>query len=574
MRSLILLVALLAQPVAAQERERLGMPRLQVGNVSIGRRLTPVEAQVLALADLSRLTPEQQLLTRYIWIREPSADSVRSLSRTLNFIGRGLTMRPVPLAGNKLLRVNLATLTKDVDAELTEIVDWWEEFRFDYNFVQLLTPDMLTVIKKLPKNQWPLAVVRNDKGKFERVELDTLAKADVVRIPTGPQDLIDKLQLATLSAAPVVSKEYFELRATTQFQGADGASGLVYRKVWGGLYYRGAGIKKSSDPNLSDFKFLLKTLGASAEDAAEQRIAVKRSAVAGKQARAIEARPTQVLRVSDGQSVIVATFDVRKDSIDASQSALRTLDGLAYKFDGSEVFFTKPNGLIAAALFNGKGQLVDAVPQEIASDRTVPEPNHTILEPIASCDRCHNSRGNSGWIPADNYVQKLLKKGYDVFGDGSRAQERIDKTLQRLDRQYRGNLTGFFQVARFSLQKATLAATGPWDGPPVTIVTQAAKKLEADSVSYWYSDVTPRQALLELGIDVDEKIATEVLASLLRPDPDSLVYGFNFIPEDVMIASLRVGEGISRQEWAFVYQFAAARARKTIAALAIGAKKP
>ena len=107
-RSTMLAAILLGNEAYAQPREFVGpMPQ-----VKIEKLWTPSDAQSNALADLMTLPAEARPRMRYIWLREPSAEGIKSLTVTLNRISRAQRIfRPTVLADFRLARLDLAFLT-------------------------------------------------------------------------------------------------------------------------------------------------------------------------------------------------------------------------------------------------------------------------------------------------------------------------------------------------------------------------------------------------------------------------------------------------------------------------------
>lgn len=555
-RSVFMLAYLIGNEAHAQQKEFVGPQQ----PARLKRLWTPADAQAAALADLLTLRADQRLLTRYIWLQDPSDEGVKSVSATLNRISRSTTIfRPVPLAENRLVRFNLFQLSFDVDKDLAEITDVWESLRFEPKFNLLLTPDTLKVVLGLPAEQRPVAVVRTANG-FESRALDKLAEADVVRLNASHLDpkTTLTLQAATFSAAPIVSKEYFELRALNSIKDKG-----PFATIFGGLYYEFRNIGKTTKKGQTDLDFLLEGIGATGKRVAEQRVGMFRSGITGKP-RAIDFLPATNLRVGDGQAFVVITDDVKDESIDASQHPIMTLRKQSFKVDGHEVIFSGNNGIQSYALFDGQGALVDVVPDTIASDSTIPAQFPKRLQSASSCIRCHEAEGSDGLKPVVNDVQTLLDRGLDVFGDASDPAKPIFRTIQELGSQYKGHPDKFIRQARFQYQSAMLDATGPWSNTkPTDILKQTAKRLETDTNAYWYGPVTADVAIRELGFAaVPKDQAGLFLRRLLRPDADTLVNGI--LPEDVRIGALLLDLPISRIEWSFVFPFAQARANKEL----------
>jgi len=552
----LLFVPFLPAAASAQPKEVVGpQPK-----VELKRLWTPADAQAAALADLMTLPVEQRLLTRYIWIQTPDPEAVKSVSATLNRISRSsIIFRPVPLADNRLVRFSLAQLSFDIDKDLAEIVSTWEALRFDPKFNLLLTPDTLKVVLGLPVTQQPVATVRNG-NTFEPMALGNLSAQDVVRVVAGHLDAKTafSLQLATLSAAPIVTKEYLEFRALSSIKDKG-----PFATIFGGLYYEFRGIGKAAKKGQTDLDALLDSVGATGKRVAEQRVGMFRSGITGKP-RAVDFLPATNLRVGDGQAFILVTDDVKDESIDATQHAMQTLRKQSFKPDGHEVIFSANNGLQAYALFNGDGGLVDEVPPDIAADTTIPAQFPKRLQSASSCIRCHEAEGSDGLKNVSNDVQTLLERGLDVFGDVSDLNRPIFRTVQELGSQYKGRPDKFIKQARFQFQSAMLDATGPWEKTkPTDIVKVTAARLEKDTSAYWYGQVDAPTALRELGfVAVPKTEAGPFLRRLLRPDADARAFGIQ--PEDVRLGALLMDLPISRVEWSLVFAYAQSRANKQL----------
>ena len=557
LRRLSALFLLMPSAASAQQRAFVGpMPQ-----VKIEKLWTPSDAQSNALADLMTLPAEARPRIRYIWLREPSAEGIKSLTVTLNRISRAQRIfRPTVLADFRLARLDLAFLTFDVEKELEEMAEIYENLRFDPAFNLLLTPDALKVILSLPTTQQPIATVRSG-NVFSLKPLSTLAEADVVRLNAGHLDAKTtiELQATTVSAAPVVSKEYFEFRVSNSIKDKG-----PFSTIFGGLYYDFKGIPKSAKKGRSDLDALLESLGASGKRVAEQRVGMFQSGVTGKP-RAIDFVPATNLRVGDGQSFVVITSDVKDASIDATQHAIQTLRKQIFKPDGHEVIFSANNGMQGYALYDGQGTRVDEAPPDLVMDTTIPAQFSKRLQSCSSCIRCHEAdAASNGLKPVANDVQTLLDRGLDIYGDLTEPNKSILRTVQETAALYKGTPDKFLRQARWQFQSAVTDAVGQWEkAKPTDIVRMAARRWETDSNSHWYGRVDAQVALRELGFGVIPKqAALPMLRQLLKPDQDAKVAGVTF--EDVRIGALMLDMSIGRIEWSLVQAFAQGRASKQI----------
>lgn len=547
------------------------------GKIELRRLWTPAEAQAAAWADLQNIPANQRIFIRYLWNQVPSNEAVQSLSATLNRISRSaLIFRPVPLADNRLVRIDLRSMVFDLK-ELQEVIDAWEFLRFDSAFSLLLTKDMLKVLLGVPKSQQPMARIKEQKGFRELPISDLdLNGVDVVRLNAGhlDQKTVVQLQLETLSAAPVVSREYFETRAlnTIKDKGA-------YSTIFGGLYYEFAGvktIKQVGKTKGTDEDLLFESLGIGDIDTgltaqkifdkrrSEQRVAMFRSDVTGKP-RQIDFIPALNRRIGDGPNGVSITHDVRDEDIDASQHAIMTLRKAAFRDFAREVIWIRANGMNGYALYNAAGELQEAVPDNVAVDRTIPAPHTVRLQAASSCIRCHEGERSSGFRAVRNDVMTLLERGLDVFGDVSDPNRLIFETINELGSQFKGKPDKFIQQARFGYQSAMTEAVGTWKGGlPTDVVTNAAKEFERSYAAFNYDRVTPAMALRELGFDaVPAETAQAFLKRLLRPDPNIAVFGI--IPEDPRLFALLNDIPVYRRDWFLIRPFAQVRANAELA---------
>ena len=237
-----------------------------------------------------------------------------------------------------------------------------------------------------------------------------------------------------------------------------------------------------------------------------------------------------------------------------------------FRPQGKEALFTKPNGLWAAYLFNGKGELVDAAPGNLASDRTVPAPHVTELEPAISCLRCHGVE--DGWRAAPNSVQKLLARdrrgrGMFVVGDLTQLKDgrSVDDVLNEIASLYQGDASIALQSARDTFHMACKNMTRGADGQGLG-ADEACSEIGDVFNRYAYDPIAPCVALAELGIRApDDETARVYLDRLLPPLPDGR--------EDPTIETIRKYDEkdqtfvISRQVWEQVYPATLHRALTT-----------
>ena len=83
---------------------------------------------------------------------------------------------------------------------------------------------------------------------------------------------------------------------------------------------------------------------------------------------------------------------------------------LAFEFDGNEVIFNLPNGLLAFAIFDREGKRIDKAPTNIVRD--LQSPDASVINGV-SCMRCHAA----GIIPKQDEVRGHAEANARAFGD-------------------------------------------------------------------------------------------------------------------------------------------------------------
>lgn len=563
----------------------------------------PIDAYMVALLDLRAQSVTDQPFFRYVWIENGDVERAKVQSMILNMVGRGTTiLRPEPLGKDKLLvlRIDLRHYAPKVN-DLSEWITLWEDLQFDPRFNLLITKGILTaLISSSPhwkgkgwirRKAWIKKVVSpyvfsdgqtydykwqqwqsSKLESFSFADLKTDIKdIELIRISAPYIDLSvrSELEHLTNSQAPLVTDSYLTYRLTSTIQDKG-----VYADIYGGRYYQFAGIRKGAKKG-TDEDVLLEQLGVGNVEKgitakkifeqlrSDQRVAVFRSSVTG-MPRQMEFFRTLTGRLDIASGLISFSHDLKHQNIDIDTHPIMNL--LDFKDEAREVIWERQNGLHGYALFNGKGELQDEVPPDIANDHTIPAPHPKRLQGAISCISCHEADGSDGWKRVTNDVKTLVKKT-DIFGDVGRKNDAISDTLDRLAGLYQGDPERALQRSRDDYALATLKATGPWkeSKAQTDVVKITARKLVKIWRDYWYDMVDAHKALLELGIETDTKSSLQVLNNLLKPDLRAVVpipeVGQLLVPEDPRIAALRAGLSISRSDWDLVYSFAADRAK-------------
>ena len=547
------------------------------------------QATKWAKKDLDSLTRLDRLFTRYLWIRNGSQMGRKLGSLTLNYISRSTVIhRPQVVADGYLLRVDLR-LFYPTTKDLQEVLILWEQFQFDPAFSRLLTKAMIENLS----NQGIVV-----EGVVEVGEKRILVKTppytengstfesrwvDLIR-QTGPhvQDLAE-LQKDTNSSVPIVELDYFIYRALSTVKD-DG----LYKQVWGGLYYDLAGIKTAKevgDKKSTDLDVLFRDLGIGdaekglkAEDVienarADQRVAVFISKVTGKP-REIIFLNIMASRFGEQQGFVIITQDLRDKDVDIDFDPIRNFrkfSAKAGKVAAREVIFTTIRGPHGFALYDGQGARQDEAPPDVVNDHQIPAPYTKRLQGAKSCIICHGFDGSDGLKPVTNDVKSLTrfnlnKPRLDIKGDF--GKDNVGKSLQeqydRFAGQYAGSPDEGLRRGRRDYIKAILRATGPFfeGGDQTDIAKTTAVGYDGVFRCYWWDGVNAKKALYELGYDIPEGKAGEVLNGLLPPDPLSKVG--DFYQEDPTIAALKNGLTVSRTAWSLSYSFAALRVKQTL----------
>lgn len=567
------------------------------GDKVVKRLPTPQDAFALAHQDVLRVAggkdpshgPADLPYLRYIWVRTGDLDDARAISGALHYVSRsnqaGEGTRPVPLAKGALLRADLRRYVRSRAYYQSDLGDWlrqWERFAFDPECNTILTPDTLRLARFPggPPRVKTTTQVWEDKPRdvapyvqdgvtyrqkwFKRdvvtdVPVTEVADLRAVRNPNGAPVHVDAMIYQSLvgylqTQTPLITAEYFTTRSQSSIQ-EDGLHGLVY----GGNYFELAGIPeaaKGGNDELELYKTLgIDTGGKSLEDffnalGSDRKAAVFFSGVTG--------RPRQFYwfpsLASANGSMVFVTRDSKVRNIDSLTHAIGNL--LEFKADAAEVIFDKSNGFLGKSLYNGKGKLQRQVPDDIASDATVPSPFPRRLQAGISCKRCHGP--DNGLKPHDNDIHTILRAGFKIFG----GQHKDD--LERLKELYQGDPKPVYEAARVRFAAAVLRATGPWkrSKDQTDVVRLLNEQIAGLYHRYNYELVTPKLALRDLGFEVPEGDETKWLKTLLLSDAadEHFAERLGFVPQDFRLVGLMAGIPITRTDWQLAYSYAQARA--------------
>jgi hypothetical protein len=600
-------------------------------------RPTDNDYWALAAADLRTLPRDEQLFTRYVPVLDGTKETLQAVTLALGYLSRAATpTRPTPIGDFArkllLLRVNV----RDYAPRQPDTDEWtatWELLQFEPRYNLLLTKATLRfalglgvvtaeqvkkarpkVLRARPpaKESWTTRTVTVDHpggaytypddtgrvipsvpaGKYtvelkfrdkaapavEEVDVDDI---DVLRVVSEHLDkrLVAEVIERTQSQAPLVTDRYLVFRGLSAVNedAEKGDNDVIYKTLYGGLYYEFAGIKESKDRGVTDEDLFLEGVGAGnvkgklkakdfyAKLRSDQRVLKKRSAVTSSP-RAADVFPTAATQPNFGTSIGSITHDVKRKRIDIDRRAFMNL--IDFQDDAREGIFTNAFGLHKFVLFNGAGKLQRFAPQDVVHDSTVPQPYHDDLQPAISCIRCHGLEG--GWRELKNDLPLLLRGGVEPFYDLALFGADRRDVLDRLAGLYAGDLERkALPRARDDYAAAILSVTGPWAASKAQtdLVALSAAKLGRIYADYFYTEADATTALRDLGrvtgAEVGppavppEKLLRQLLAPVPLPGPLA-----GPVPGDPRIGFLLGGGSIPRPDYDLVWSFIATRAAR------------
>lgn len=558
----------------SKARSTLLLTLLAATQIHAGQQATAVSA---ALADATALPIPTTV--RYVWIPDNNPDYRTAIDVAVNTAcNQTAVLQTTATIAPNLLRVDLAAYARDT-AGLTSLLTTWEKLAdaepyFLAPAIQaafVVTADTsLRVGSKdgatVPKGTvvTPRRTVSSKGGgstQWHEIEFGgnvgfILASAVVLQ-ETGPRipgahagiDL-ESLAAITGSRVPIVRADWLVVQMLST---ADG-----------GLYFEFRGIRKSTDPQVSDFTLFLRTFaGVTDSDVAklgsDSKVAMLRSLVTGKP-RAVLLFSGAQAKSPVNQGLVAITQDPSDKDVDPASDPLLNLAQASYA--AIEVFAELPCGLIAYGLYSGdtngdgrfdpsrgEGVLQLEAPPDIVADHTIPEPHTRRLQCAISCMRCHSrqvgGRWADGWLPAPNDVQTLLASGLDILGDVRLS----DGGINRIASLYSGSWDKPFDRARDDHAEALLRLVGlqaiPEGETAVSVAHGAVTRVYGQ---HQFDMVTPDVACRELGIEAGDDPRKALTAAL----PPAGI-------EDVRIGALKAGLSINRRQWEAAYHLAAGR---------------
>jgi len=316
------------------------------------------EASALAFADAQQFSPGYASQVRYALLLGATLDDRREQWAAVSF------------ALNSVSRVRRITVPAVIDPDYRvvrwSILDYSGRNNKKYNeylraYERLLDPSFVTT-----------AVVVSTKN---------VVSAGAWCGPDYPS-----LQIACSSAAPLVRADYLVFRLTGDSP----------------TYYAFAGVPLQQ----ADF---LKSLGV--DKAALESLLAQTEA--NLFVSRVTGKPRRVVRLPAPFGSVWLTQDVEDESAEKNPIRIPVdAGGVAFEFDASEIFFSRPSGLWGTALFAAGGERQDAVPAGIATDR-YGQTGHGEIVPLFSCLRCHEREGFAGLQDFADAQVSLPLLGFD-----------------------------------------------------------------------------------------------------------------------------------------------------------------
>ena len=258
---------------------------------------------------------------------------------------------------------------------------------------------------------------------------------------------------------------------------------------------------------------------------------------------------------------LVLSYDPLDNRVRPDEHFIRNLIEFKPFADAGELFVPMPNGLIEYLLATSDGKLQRKAPPDLVADSSKPDGFTKELEPAMSCIMCHFASDH--YILARNDMEYLFGSDTDFFGDdlsvlrdGKKVVITREEVIDILAGRYGERLDepdGILGRARRDFSRAIVRLTDyktQADGP--SVVARLGQKIREIYHTYRYKPIDAQRACLELGIKVSQEESVAALRQLCPPKKGQI--------EDVLIAVLRNGAKIRRDDFEAVYGELARRA--------------
>lgn len=431
----------------------------------------PAYAAALTVREHS-LPIVNQALTRYLWCPEGSREEHVAAALLINFAVNQSSSEWVlrypngPIRGNvvadgALIEVDFRTLG-DTQDEILRQLEVWDS---------LVTQDPYFAIN-----------VRRHKVDCKPYKADN-GKTYSYRWEAARHGCAEHLGIEAFQVGLVYDLRWMVVKSLTTLDG--------------GAYYKFRGIvpvgKDGTVPaNVTTLDAYKKRIGVSKSGTTKDRAGLVRKL--NKKPAGIDLRLANELRPTAGNGLYAQTDDLRNGSIDPFKDPFSNL--LDNNPDGHETFAPLENGWIEFGAWNGKGQAVASVPDDIAVDNNKPKNTDCILQPGISCIDCHGPQ--TMWNAYRNEVHYSLAQT-NIFTDFSKGFGINDqfRSLREIAAQYRATeieINMRLQDARNSFDRRVSAVTGG------IRAAQAIGWLVEIYNKYEYDPITPSVACEEVGI--------------------------------------------------------------------------
>lgn len=474
-----------------------------------------------AAQDLLLMPAHDKPFTRYLVVPpwgDVSWHQVNSFAVNSAVSSASVIVLPDSAAGGWLIRWDLRRLAPR-PADLARLLALWDALAISEPYFHATLPHGKTIPCR------------------EYIHLDGKTYRGRYHIPASEGYAI--LESETGSFAPLLRADYFLRR--------------VMSTVEGGLYYHFIGMirdgKRLTETEI--FRSVGLSVGLSREVQGDDRAAVFQSAITGK------SRTVEQIQGAIGKGRV--TYDIFDEDSNAERHPIYNLLGFVERARGKEIIFERANGLLGYFLTDGRGNLVDVAPPNIASDHRTPEPLTRQLFPPLSCVRCHGP--NQGVQRVRNDVPTLLAGGtqgeVDLFADLA-GGDRIE-TIDRIAGLYAASdkFDGDLALSRVRYADAVWSATrGMGVKGREQVAVKVAEQTSKQYADYWYprsptdGNVNADRACLESGYRVKDGQGAAFLRQLVKPGRvDVVIDGVAIEFADPSLAALRQGLSIRRQDW-------------------------
>jgi hypothetical protein len=270
-----------------------------------------------------------------------------------------------------------------------------------------------------------------------------------------------------------------------------------------------------------------------------------------------------------GRTPMFITYDFKDSNVRPENQQVRNLINFVQDADGHEVFVPMENGLIEFVIANADGNILRAVPPDIAIDSTIPD-GHTKELTTSSCISCHYR--HDMYQPSTDDLDHLLVSNTNFLGDDPFRKNRkgdiiklskhealeivISRFAEPLD-----DPDGVMGRARRDYLRAVSRLTdyNVGEGQPSAVVRFGEKYTEILH-RYRYASIDATRALEELSVTVPAGRQREVIRMLVPAPPLGAV-------DDVVIGMLREGAVIKREDMEAIRGDLALRALGNYAAI-------